>query len=473
LQILLIFIISILTFGTANATVYWAAPNGIHDISGSSAFCQRIDSSSDQPGNAPSEYGTIGAAVACAKVAGDIVNIRGNMGVYNNSNNHRIKTDNPSITPSFGLASGTSSARTTVQGAPGDERPVINIPGWFTIYSTYSSPQTRRDYITLKYVKVDEMGIVHDTGGGALYVHGMYNTIDDVEVTRWTGGAALMAGYDSSSSAPHDCQTLHHLTIKNSNFHHAFSNGTGYNQYAIYYNGCDAIIEDNQFSHTIGGGIQIYYSVTANAPQAANRAIIRRNYIHDVQMTNIERPGGGWNCWGMSLDGTGDQVTRNIVDMSSCDSRTTSGSGIKHGYNSGSGNVVITNNIVFGTRSYPLELSLFNFSGVNYKVQNNILFNPFSTSVIMNQGNGVITMDHNACNSGSSCGSSMIPISGIDTCTESASNFNLKSGSPCIDKGVNVGEAFSGAAPDIGRFEYGAATTTQPKPMPPQNIKVQ
>jgi hypothetical protein len=462
LQTLLTFIISFLTFGTANATVYWAAPNGIHDISGSSTFCQRIDSFSDQAGNAPSEYGTIGAAAACAKVAGDIVNIRGNMGVYNYSNSHRIKTDDPSITPSYALHSGTSNLPTVVQGAPGDPRPVINIANWFSLYSTSISLQFRRDYITLRNVKIDASG-----GGGygdsTLYINGTYNTIDNVEVTRWRGSSAVAGFYDSTG-----CQYMHHLTIKNSYFHHAEDNGSGYNQYAVYYNGCDALIENNVFSQTIGGGIQIYYA--GSKPNNAARAIIRGNHIYDVKTTSIPRPGtNGYSCWGMALDGQADVVTRNIVDLSSC---PVGGAGINHGYDSPSGNVVITNNIVINPLGYPLEVGIFNSQAVTYKIQNNILLSRSQITNIVSYSPSVITKDHNACNSDStSCGSNMVPLVDISTCTASSSDFHLKVGSPCIDKGVSVGESYSGAAPDIGRYEF--ESTIASKPLPPINLKAQ
>jgi MYXO-CTERM domain-containing protein len=38
--------------------------------------------------------------------------------------------------------------------------------------------------------------------------------------------------------------------------------------------------------------------------------------------------------------------------------------------------------------------------------------------------------------------------------------LKLKAGSPLIDKGVDVGLPFVGAAPDLGAYEYGAVTTT-------------
>jgi hypothetical protein len=443
------------------ATTYWAAPNGTHDVSGTSTFCQTISGTSP-----PSAYGTIGAAAACAKVAGDIVNIRGNMGAYS-GNNHRIKTDNTSMTPTYALASGTSTAPTIIQGAPGDPRPLLNIPDWFTIYVRTSSTFARRDYITIRNLKIDAFG-GSDNGGGAIQMSGgMNNTIDSVEITRWSG-SAFAGFYDSGGTA--DCQSLRFLTIKNSYFHHAQSNGTGLNQYAIYYNGCDATIENNEFAYTIGGGIQVYYS--GGKPKNAARAIIRGNYIHHVQMTNIERPGGGWQCWGMALDGESDQVTRNIVDLPNCDSRTTSGSGIAHGYSSPAGNVVITNNTIINTRGYPLEVGVFNSNAVNYKVQNNILFTPYTSSTLISYASAVVTKDHNACNNGSTlCGSFMVPLSNVDTCTVSTTDLHLKNGSPCIDKGVSVGEAFAGLAPDIGRYEFGSGTSAS-APAQVKNLRV-
>jgi hypothetical protein len=458
-----IFILTLLLSVQATGTVYWAAPNGTHDISGSSSFCQSISSSTDQQSSAPSRYGTIGAAAACAKVAGDIVNIRGNMGVYNSTDNHRIKTDVTSITPLYALASGSSeSVRTIIQGAPGDQKPLLNIPGWFGMWTTSEYPEFRRDYITIRNLKIDAMGIGGD-GSSEISLEGMYNTIDNVEITRWKGAAVTGFHHNADPASP-NCRTFHHMVIRNSNFHHAVSNGTGLNQYAIYYNGCDALIENNEFAYTIGGGIQIYYS----GPGAlADRAIIRGNYIHGVQTTSIERPGGGWQCWGIVSDGKDAKITRNIVDLSSCPSGITSGAGITHGYGAGYGTVLVAHNIVVGTRSEPLQLGLFGANGSKYIVRNNILFSPYNAgnSIISYDTAAVVTKDHNACNSNSSvCGNDLVPLTNVSTCVSA----DFKPTSACIDKGIDIGEAFNGLAPDIGRYEVASGA----KPLAPTNLKV-
>src|SRR5690606_19739668 len=46
--------------------------------------------------------------------------------------------------------------------------------------------------------------------------------------------------------------------------------------------------------------------------------------------------------------------------------------------------------------------------------------------------------------------------------------YKPKSGSPLIDKGVNVGFPYSGSAPDIGAFEYGGTSATPPANKSPQ-----
>lgn len=112
----------------------WVKPSGIHDLSGDTSFCNQIrstDSShvSQSRADAPAVFGAIASAVACARAAGDVVNISGIDGLYSASDDrHTIKTDNFTITPSFALHSGTDGNPTIIQEVPGDPYPDWRVP---------------------------------------------------------------------------------------------------------------------------------------------------------------------------------------------------------------------------------------------------------------------------------------------------------------------------------------------------------
>jgi hypothetical protein len=51
-------------------------------------------------------------------------------------------------------------------------------------------------------------------------------------------------------------------------------------------------------------------------------------------------------------------------------------------------------------------------------------------------------------------------------------NYTLNIGSPAIDAGANVGLQFVGAAPDMGRYEFGAQAQSGTI-APPKNLRIQ
>ena len=118
---------------------------------------------------------------------------------------------------------------------------------------------------------------------------------------------------------------------------------------------------------------------------------------------------------------------------------------------------------------YPLN---FHQPGVASVLRNNLSFQPNSAFT-----HASVIHDHNSWDA-----SPAVTVSTADFLTTSftantgprqsdgslpASNFlRLASGSDLIDKGTNVGLAFSGSAPDLGVYEFTPAATPTPTPSP-------
>lgn len=114
-------------------------------------------------------------------------------------------------------------------------------------------------------------------------------------------------------------------------------------------------------------------------------------------------------------------------------------------------NINVINNIITGFSLTPI------YSGTGYlgatatintiNIKNNDYYNNSSDVPILSTTNNSYTA------SGSITSNPLFVGSG---------DYNLQSGSPCRDAGINVGLPYSGSAPDIGRYEYSSGTTTNP-----------
>jgi hypothetical protein len=117
-------------------------------------------------------------------------------------------------------------------------------------------------------------------------------------------------------------------------------------------------------------------------------------------------------------------------------------------------NVTIKNNISYDGQTGMVECSSGNFS--NIVVSNNLSDSGEKTAPCP----GTVTFSNNL--------TSMSP-GFVDAL---ARNYTLNSGSPAIDRGVNIGLQFIGTAPDIGRYEFGMQGSGGTI-APPRNLRIQ
>ena len=111
-------------------------------------------------------------------------------------------------------------------------------------------------------------------------------------------------------------------------------------------------------------------------------------------------------------------------------------------------NFSIDNNIFYGLKSTGIYFnSLGNSPTVNtISVQNNDFYNNANNSPVY----GSVSMNNKTEKNNTSSNPKFV----------SSSDYHLQAGSPAIDAGLNVGLPFAGNAPDIGRYEYGGASST-------------
>lgn len=408
---LLTFLILSFILSSAKATIFWAAPSG-----SSAANCISVSGDSD-----PGTYATIGRAANCATTAGDIIYIK--PGTYT-GNNHRIKTDSETA----GLANGTAQAYTTVMGVPGQARPLINISNWFTTYR----PPYHRNYIAIKNLIIDGDCVSQGRGcdsGAELYINGAYYLIEDVEIRNsWNVAVASFSNTTDTTA----CSWNHHHNIRNSKFQSTGRDGSGY---AIYANACDTVFEHNEVANARSGAIQIYQ----DSPFSVDRAVIRYNYIHDMEVAT--QAGYAGLCFGIAVDGANVQIDHNIMDMSGC-ANANSGDAIGTGYGNTNGIATITHNLIYKPRSNGISVGIFTPGGVaGTVIKNNIILGAAGPAIRLYEGSTSIAANNKTAGA-------------LTDCTVSLTNFVQKANSSCIDAGAVIsGQSYNGPAPDIGPFE--------------------
>ena len=320
--------------------------------------------------------------------------------------------------PSTNPPAGSSfSSPSTVQRYGSD---VVVVKGWAAI----NSPSNQ--YIVLDGLVFDATGMGFNE---VVYIDGGANHIRIVnsQVTG-SGGTAGIALYGSGG----------YNQVLNSRIHH---NGIDTaHDHGIYVHSPGNLIQGNELDNNAAAGIHFYNG----GVDMGSGNVVTRNSLHD-NSTGI-----------VAWDTTGATISNNLLYNHA------SGQGISAKNASG---LQVYNNSITGSGGYGIDLS--NSSSV--VIRNNIVYN--NTVNINDLGSGT-TKDHNLCNSGCNINGNPMFVSSTD--------LEVQSGSPAIDQGTTVASVTTdyagaarpaGSAYDIGAYEFGASTTTQP-PAPPSNLRV-
>jgi hypothetical protein len=475
----------------AEAATYWARPNGTHNITGLDAFCNTIKSI-DSAGTSvsrtfvPAQMGTIGAAVACARAAGDTVLLSGINGVYPNSDTHRVNTAVPSITPAYGLKSGTGTGTrpyTTILGVPEDPRPVLNIHRWFNTSIPnwgFGSPvlTSTRTYIKVEYVRVNgntgwPSGYKGGGDGGSaeFALEGAFFWLHDVHVYN-------SAGFNVSSfinDSVNPCSVNHHHMFTNNVLSGAGNaTGVGYN---FYLNSCNQTWINNELAFARGGMGQVYHSdssPTVAFHSNADDSIFERNWGHDVLIGEdpTQTPG---QCAGVTFDGLRSRIVNNLMDFRSCSTTAVTSGSIFSLLNPSGTGALIANNTMYNPRSYGIQL--YRTSGL-VLVQNNLYNSAFGFSLIdPGAGGGAAgaTQQTNITTGIINC------IISLGTSATVGANFHLKTGTnPCVDTGtantsitIDKDNTLRVQPTDIGAYERSGTVPDTLAPLTPSGFGVE
>lgn len=209
-------------------------------------------------------------------------------------------------------------------------------------------------------------------------------------------------------------------------------NSTGY-FYGIYASrGSNLLIQGSQFYNNSGGGLHLFPGPLSN-PVIRNNSIHHNNYQSNASV-------GGIILYGSSGTIYNAKIYNNLVYRNGTSS-SGSATGIRLVYTSGA---KVWNNTVYGNKTYGLQIG----SSSSTVVQNNILYSN-GRGNYSNQGSGTTYANNLTTDPGF-----------VDA---SSSNFNLRSTSPAINKGVTLSSVPidyrnlsrpRGASHDIGGYEY-------------------
>ena len=208
------------------------------------------------------------------------------------------------------------------------------------------------------------------------------------------------------------------------------SSGYYYGIYAA--RGSNLLIQGSQFYNNSGGGLHLY-------PGPLSNPVIRNNSIHHNNY-QANSPVGGIILYSSSGSISNAKIYNNLVYRNGTSS-SGSATGIRLVNTSGA---KVWNNTVYGNKTYGLQIG----PGSSTVVQNNILYSN-GRGNYSNQGSGTTYANNLTTDPGF-----------VDA---SSSNFNLRSSSPAINKGVVLSSVPNdyknisrprGASHDIGGYEY-------------------
>jgi parallel beta-helix repeat protein len=227
------------------------------------------------------------------------------------------------------------------------------------------------------------------------------------------------------------------------------TSGSGSLHHGIYLHyGTGDIVRNNYVSGASGYGIHVYdeNKYGGSMPRYEN-ILIEGNFVTNANSSCIILSAGESTSLAVEMDGV--IVRRNIV--------TNCSDGITVRYYGQIRNIDIYNNTVYDNRSNGISVSAYDVDDVTIK--NNILSSNGNRQISISSSLTHLVVSHNLYHQPESIGSGAnddAPVFGDPLFVNpSAGDFHLQANSPAIDAGVDVGLPYSGAAPDIGAYEYG------------------
>jgi hypothetical protein len=126
-------------------------------------------------------------------------------------------------------------------------------------------------------------------------------------------------------------------------------------------------------------------------------------------------------------------------------------------------NVHIYNNVIYSNADNGISINAEDVDSVDIK--NNILCSNGGQQIAVSSKMSALVISNNLYFQPSLAGSGITdghPLSGDPLFVDAANgNFHLRSNSPAIDAGINVGMPYAGSAPDLGAFEYDQSSSLQ------------
>ena len=415
---------------------YWGRPSGanvLHDITGDSTTCNLIRSTDGSHvgvtrASEPSFFGTVGTVVACMRTAGSIGNLSGAHGIYNaGDTRHVINTSNSSITPAFGLTSGTPGNPSIVQTVPGDPRAEIRPPWGYESLNIYTT--SPRSYLIFRNLVWNGINSYNNTQltdqfrSSCVFFTGDHNTLQDIDI-----GWCPINGIEAHSDPIQGCANNHDNIIQRVVIHDIhFSYG--------YYGDTENLLFDNSEIYNANAeGTQHYYDAQSGVGCDAADAIFSNNYIHDIHPgTAADTFGNIGKCQGMVFNGSSPKVFNNRLDMTTCQGPTsTSGDGIEFGtghcISSIDGKFFAWNNTIYNAKSAGIFMTTCGQSQSGSQVWNNLIIGP--APAFSGAGQGLASYQGNITGTGP-----------ITTYTVSTTDFHLKTGTnPAVGAGVTVAD---------------------------------